>query len=107
MDETSADAAWTATVDYGDGTGAQALPLTDHGFALSHRYAVAGSYVVAVTVRVSGGTSGTTRFLVAVSDVPPRIAAQRDDVALFVVTVRVYDRHGGVGVRRFRVRVRR
>ncbi len=158
VDETAADAAWTATVDYGDGTGAQALTLADHGFALSHRYAVAGTYAVAVTVRVSGGTSGTARFLVTVRDVPPRIAAQRSGVArrgiafrrriaftdpgadswrttvvwgdgtqsrrptvrsrafrighvfhrdgVFVVTVRVYDRHGGVGVRRFKVRVR-
>ncbi len=158
VDETAADAAWTATVDYGDGSGAAALTLNDHSFALSHRYAAAGAYVVAVTVRVSGGTSGTTRFLVTVRNVAPRIAAQRSGVArrgiafrrriaftdpgtgpwratvvwgdgtqsrrptlrsrafwaghvfrrdgVFTVTVRVSDRHGGAGVRRFRVRVR-
>lgn len=42
--------AWTATVDYKDGTGAAALPLTGKSFALSHRYTTPGSYAVAVRV---------------------------------------------------------
>jgi hypothetical protein len=42
--------AWTATVDYGDGSGVQPLTLTGNTFDLSHVYADAGVYAVTVTV---------------------------------------------------------
>ena len=45
---------WTATVDYGDGSGVQALTLTDKTFNLSHTYADNGSYTVTVTCRRRG-----------------------------------------------------
>ena len=51
--------AWTATVDYGDGAGAQPLALAGKSFALSHVYATAGTYTV--TVRVSDDDVTTTR----------------------------------------------
>ena len=153
---------WTATVDYGAGQGAQALILgDDHSFSLAHRYVVAGTYVVKVTVTAQGGTGATAiaRFALAVRDVAPRVAALRKTTVrrgvafrrrivftdpgadkwrtvvawgdgsargsrsvgrnhaflirhvfrrdgVFTVAVRVYDRHGGSGVARFRVTVR-
>lgn len=49
---------YTATVDYGDGTGVAPLALaSDRTFALAHTYAAAGSY--RVTVAVSDGSGGT------------------------------------------------
>ncbi len=81
VDEGS-DTKWTATVDYGGGAGERPLALAaDHSFSLSHRYAVTGTYVAKVTVRADGGTSGTTRFELAVRNVPPRIARMRNAAA--------------------------
>lgn len=57
---------WTATVDYGDGSGAQALDLTAGTFTLAHTYPVAGSYVVRVTVRDTDGGVGTRTVAVVV-----------------------------------------
>jgi DNA/RNA endonuclease G (NUC1) len=42
---------WTATVDYGDGSGVTALALVGKTFALTHTYASANTYTV--TVRIS------------------------------------------------------
>ncbi len=50
---------WTATVDYGDGTGAQPVAISGKSIELSHRYTTAGSYTVTVTVRDSDGGVGT------------------------------------------------
>ena len=50
---------WTATVDYGDGSGPQALAIAGSTMALSHRYTTAGTYTVTVTVRDSDGGVGT------------------------------------------------
>ena len=42
---------FTATVNYGDGTGTHALPLVGTTFTLSHHYtALIGSFVITVTV---------------------------------------------------------
>lgn len=63
--------AWTATVDYGDGSGVRALPLNpDHTYMLSHTYAAAGKYTVAVTID-DGHGQGRGFFAVAVA-APPR-----------------------------------
>jgi DNA/RNA endonuclease G (NUC1) len=52
---------WTATVDYGDGSGAQPLALSGTGFSLSHAYASAGTFTVTVTVTDDdGGASNVT-----------------------------------------------
>ncbi|VTR92440.1 Probable aggregation factor core protein MAFp3, isoform C OS=Cyanothece sp. CCY0110 GN=CY0110_08276 PE=4 SV=1: PKD [Gemmata massiliana] len=63
--------AWTATVDYGDGTGAQPLALNaDKTFALDHRYLDNGTFTV--TVRVFDGDEyGTATFNVAVANAAP------------------------------------
>jgi hypothetical protein len=48
---------WTATVDYGDRSGVQPLPLrADKSFTLAHAYAALGTYTV--TVRVTAGDGG-------------------------------------------------
>lgn len=41
---------WTATADYGDGTGAFPLALSGQGFTLSRTYKLPGTYTVRVTV---------------------------------------------------------
>jgi hypothetical protein len=56
---------WTVTVDYGDGSGVQALALDDQQFRLHHNYQAPGTYQVTVTVREDGGV-GTATFLVTV-----------------------------------------
>src|SRR5439155_13334618 len=51
---------WTATVDYGDGSGAQPLTLNpDQTFTLSHAYADNGNYAVTVTLTDNFGSSAT------------------------------------------------
>jgi|GEM_PF-1273229 len=70
---------WTASVDYGDGSGVQALNLNpDKSFSLNHTYAENGSYLVAVTVKDSDGESGTDTATVAVNNVAPTTDAGSD-----------------------------
>ena len=59
---------WTATVDYGDGSGVNTLSLGGKTFSLSHVYAAAGTF--AVTVRVSDD-DGTASRAVTVTVVTP------------------------------------
>ena len=72
---------WSATVDYGDGSGVQPLALAaDKTFALSHLYAAAGLFTVTVQVRGSGGEIGTDSFAVTVAapNTAPVVAAGAD-----------------------------
>ena len=57
---------WTATVDYGDGSGVQPLAISGNGMVLSHTYTTAGSYTVTVTVRDDDGGVGTQTATVTV-----------------------------------------
>jgi PKD repeat protein len=67
---------WTATVDYGDGTGVQSLELTTSGsFELSHVYANDGVYVVTLTVTDSGGGAGSDATTAFVYNVTPEVFA--------------------------------
>ena len=62
---------WTATVDYGDGTGAKPLALTAaKTFALSHTYLAGGTYTVLVRVASAGGLVGTSTLGVTVAPAP-------------------------------------
>lgn len=66
---------WTATVDYGDGTGSQSLALSGTSFSLAHTYATHGTYVVTVRVMDSGSAVGSAQATVTVNDVAPVVAA--------------------------------
>ncbi|MGH7179001.1 MAG: NPCBM/NEW2 domain-containing protein, partial [Tepidisphaeraceae bacterium] len=69
---------WTATVNYGDGSGAQALTLNaDKTFALSHQYSDNGSFTVTVTVD-NGSTSASSTAPVTVNNAPPAVNAGSD-----------------------------
>lgn len=70
---------WTATVDYGDGSGVQTLALnSDKTFALNRPYADNGSYTVSVTVRDGASATGTATFTVAVTNVAPTVSVAAD-----------------------------
>ena len=62
---------WTATVDYGDGSGSQPLALNpNQTFDLSHDYAEDGSYVVTVTITDDDGGSASDNFMITSNVVP-------------------------------------
>jgi Tol biopolymer transport system component len=64
---------WTATVDYGDRSGVQALALNaDKTFVLEHLW-VPGSYNVTVQVTDDAGATGTLVIHVVVSNVAPTV----------------------------------
>lgn len=62
---------WTATVDYGDGLGAQPLVLTGKEFTLNHVYSQHGSFTVTVTIvdGDSGSHSDSFAATVAIANV--------------------------------------
>ena len=65
-----------ATVDYGDGSGPQALALTGGAFTLNHTYAQAGTYVITVAAADNGFTgSASIGVLVvnAATTTPPSV----------------------------------
>jgi hypothetical protein len=67
---------WTATVDYGDGSGVKPLALNaDKTFALSHVYGHEGSYGVTVVVRDDGNLTGSDTLTVAATNVTPTVEA--------------------------------
>lgn len=64
---TDADAdEWSASVNYGDGSGAQPLPLAGQTFALGHTYTHAGVFTVSVTVSDDDGGVGAATAQVTV-----------------------------------------
>ena len=68
-----ASISWSATVDYGDGSGSAALTLAaDKTFTLDHLYKP-GSYVVSVVVTDDAGASGSGSFRVTVTNVAPTV----------------------------------
>lgn len=68
--------AWAATVNYGDGSGTQALALNpDQTFALTHVYASFGTYTVTVTVPDDVGDTASAQATIVVNDVAPQVAA--------------------------------
>lgn len=65
---------WTATVNYGDGSGVQALTLApDKSFSLSHVYADNGTYTVTVVVTDDDSDSGSDTIVVTVANVAPSV----------------------------------
>lgn len=69
---------WTATVDWGDGAGAQPLALaSDKTFALSKLLAP-GTYTVTVSVADGEGLTGTGTLTLTVTNVAPSVNAGAD-----------------------------
>ncbi|MCJ7736592.1 MAG: PKD domain-containing protein, partial [Anaerolineae bacterium] len=66
---------WTATVDYGDGSGRQALTLAGKSFDLSHTYGDDGSYVVTVCVTDDDRGNDCDTATVTVANVAPAVTA--------------------------------
>ncbi len=64
---------WTATVDYGDGGGAQSLTLSGTNFSLSHQYKDEGTYTVTVKVTDNQGATGTGTATVTVNNATPSV----------------------------------
>jgi hypothetical protein len=70
---------WTATVNYGDGSGPQPLTLNpDKTFALNHNYSDDGTFTVAVTVTDDDGGVGSDTVLVTVNDLSPTVVLNGD-----------------------------
>jgi hypothetical protein len=65
--DVASDGPWTATFNYGDGTGTQTLPLAGQTFSLDHSFANAGSFTVTVSVTNQYKLTGTASFTVTVS----------------------------------------
>ena len=57
---------WSATVNYGEGSGAQPLPLVGKSFAVAHTYANAGTFALTVAVTDDGGATGTSAATIKV-----------------------------------------
>lgn len=73
---------WAATVDYGNGTGVQLLPLNpDKSFSLTYTYADNGTYTVVVTVFDNQGDSGSDTAVITVNNVAPTVNAGADKTA--------------------------
>ncbi len=74
---------WTAAVDYGDGSGAQALALgADMTFNLRHTYQQPGVFTVTVTVHDQDGGAGTGTLRVTVRNLAPVLAGQTNQSAV-------------------------
>jgi DNA/RNA endonuclease G (NUC1) len=72
---------WTATVDYGDGSGAQPLALDGNGFSLSHGYTAAGTFTVTVRVTDDDGAQGVRTATVTVQSPAQAIDGLSDQLA--------------------------
>jgi uncharacterized delta-60 repeat protein len=73
--EPNAGQTFTATVDYGDGSGPQPLTLAANDtFMLNHVYSDEGTYPVTVSVTGSTDGTGTASFTSTVSAVPPTVS---------------------------------
>src|SRR5574341_183224 len=57
---------WSGTVDFGDGSGVQALALDGQSFTLQHLYSAPGTYRVTVQVTDDGGAVGADSLTVTV-----------------------------------------
>src|SRR5258708_11835025 len=87
---------WTATVDYGDGSGVQPLALTAKTFGLSHVYGGVGSgpFTVTVTVADDDSAAGTAHASVTVKVNHPPVANAGPAVSGFEGTAVQFDGTG-------------
>ncbi len=71
---------WSATVNYGDGTGTNTFGLTGFGFSLSHLYTTPGTYTVTVSVTDDDGGNGVSTATVTVLSPSQAIDNLQNDV---------------------------
>ncbi|HEY4216826.1 MAG TPA: PKD domain-containing protein [Gemmatimonadaceae bacterium] len=71
---------WTATADYGDGSGAQPVTVTGSTYTLSHQYEATGKFTITVTVTDNqGASSAAVTSTATVTNAPPDIATLPSD----------------------------
>jgi hypothetical protein len=81
---------WSGTVNYGDGSGVQALALNaDLTFDLAHTFADNGAFTVLVEITDSLGAKGSGSFVVTVANVAPTVSAGPDRLATVGESVQV------------------
>jgi len=73
--------AWTATVDYGAGAGAEPLALDAGSFSLEHAYDDDGSHQISVCVTDDDADEGCDEVQVDVANVDPQVDLGADDTA--------------------------
>jgi choice-of-anchor A domain-containing protein len=77
---------WTATVDYGDGSGVQPLALNGKAFVLAHTYTAVGTYSVSIAVMDDDGAIGYATVQVVVTATPGEcIEVDLNDYNVFVL----------------------
>lgn len=68
--------AWTATIDYGDGTGLHPLALDGYNFELSHVYSASGTYFLSIYITDDDGNAGSSFATITVlSNTAPSISS--------------------------------
>jgi len=74
---------WSATVNYGDGAGAETLVLNGKSFTLSHIYMTAGTFTVTVRVSDDDASSSRSQFVTVITptDGLGQATAMVDDLA--------------------------
>jgi PKD repeat protein len=89
---------WSATVDYGDGSGPQPLTLAhDQTFTLQHVYTAEGSYAVTVTVQDDDGGHGQASLTVTARAVnQPPIAQAGGPYTVAAGSPLLLDGHGSI-----------
>ncbi len=74
---------WTATVNYGDGSGTQSLPLDklSKSFVLDHYYGENGTYTVVVEIANDDGTVGSDSFVIRTTNQSPSLVVVGEQTA--------------------------
>ncbi|WP_224367556.1 PKD domain-containing protein [Hyalangium versicolor] len=88
---------FTATVDYGDGSGEQPLVLDGTAFQLNHLYADSGYYSVEIRITDDDGAMGGASLHVQVTNIAPVLSASGgtvDEGSPFIAPVSFVDPSG-------------
>ncbi len=90
---------WSATVDYGDGTGTQPLPINDHVIELAHTYANSGLQTITVSLNDGTTTQSATMTVNVAANNTATIAGLSLNAATTTTVTVAYDvKYAAVGV---------